>query len=214
MKYGLVITAAGTSTRFGANKLFSDLNGKPLIVRTCEAFLCFSQISEWVLVLNPESKKEWQKWTQSHPFPKDIKYVEGSSSRQKSVRNGVMAVSSSIDKVLIHDAARPYISQALIDRLLAKSMQSSAVIPGIPVVDTIKQIGQQKVLKTLDRESLIAVQTPQVFDRKNLLEAYKKCDMTQIYTDEASLIESVGGVVDIVDGEIENIKVTFPTDLA
>ena len=141
------------------------------------------------------------------PFP--ITLVEGGKTRKESVETAVYALGE-VDAVLIHDGARPNVSTALINRVLDAGKSSNAVIPGLKVTDTVKWVENGTVIKTIDRNFLVRVQTPQYFELSALKNAYKQA--INDATDEAMLLESLGINIMVVDGEEENVKITYPED--
>ncbi len=211
---GLLITAAGVGTRFSGttNKLFAEIDGKPLIIRTLEKFESISDIAEAVITTHPDVMDQLRTILNASDIKHPYQIIEGGAHRQTSVKKGVMRLQQ-CQRVMIHDAARPNPSLDLITRLLAASLQSSAVIPGCRVTDTMKRIDTQgNVIETLDREALVRVQTPQVFQTDLLMRAYSETS-TLAATDEAMLIEALGETVTVIDGDPNNIKVTFSSDL-
>ncbi len=203
MKIALVITAAGESTRFGRPKLFEDVAGRPLIYHTLKKFehLALSQI---VVTCRPGDEERLK-----NSITIRCKIVPGGKSRFESVRNAFEALEPA-DIVMIHDAARPNVSSELLDRLLEAAKFHSAVIPVIPVVDTIKWVENGQVKQTLPRDKLFCAQTPQLFHVDVLRRAY--VNPAEV-TDEAALMERIGVPVHVVEGDRRNIKVTVPDDL-
>lgn len=138
----------------------------------------------------------------------------GGDQREDSVWQGLQAVPPGINKVLIHDAARPFVPIEVIQRVLNETIKSGAAIPVVPVKDTLKIVVGDKVIKTLDRSSLRAVQTPQGFEVSLLKKAFKKLGKKTSYmTDDAAIVEAAGIRVKVVDGDVANFKVTTPDDL-
>lgn len=223
-----VIPAAGSSERFSdkpgqrRDKLMTTVARIPIIVRSVEGILDTPGISGAVVVYKKEQEVLYKRALDQYGHGKPVKFVLGGENRQDSVKRGVEAVPDSTAIVVIHDAARPLISTSLTSTLI-KTLQAHAdwvgCIPGLPLTDTIKSITQTNeaavVEETLDRNLLWAVQTPQVFKKSALLEAYSKIDVTTPYTDEAQLIELAGaGQIGLVKGQSFNIKITHPEDLA
>jgi len=208
MKIGLIITAGGSGTRLNApeGKPFVDINGKPLIVHTLEKFSTFD---EGVVTVDPDKKEHLKKILNHHNFS-NFQIVEGGPTRKASVENGFNALKN-VDIVMIHDAARPNVSPELINSLILHSKEKSAVIPAIPVTDTLKVVKNQTVTNTLDRSHCVHVQTPQVFHYDILKKSYERNHVE--VTDEASLVESTGEKVTVIPGEQTNIKITYPIDL-
>jgi 2-C-methyl-D-erythritol 4-phosphate cytidylyltransferase len=198
LRFGVILVAAGSGERFGRPKALVELDGRTLLDRSAAAFL---SIPNRVAVLRPSHGVELKGWT----------LVAGGERRRDSVANGLAALPPEVEVVLVHDAARPLVPADLIQRVLESAESHGAVVPAIPVVDTIKRVVGGKVAETLDRSSLMAVQTPQAFHRDVLERALAASP--EDATDEASLVESLGEAVHVVAGSTRNIKITHPTDL-
>lgn len=208
MKCGAIIVGAGRGERFGGAtpKAFVMLGTKPLYLHSLKVFLIHPRMEEVVLVVPPEMKKNIIK--------KGIRVVAGGESRQASVENGLKALSPDVEAVLVHDAARPFVSGELIDKILEQVGQQRNCIAAIPVADTIKTTEGSQVIKTLDRRNLWSAQTPQAFWVAVLKEAYAKAQKEgYLATDEAALVERLGIPVYLVHGDPLNIKITTPGDL-
>lgn len=211
MKYGAVIVAAGRGGRFGGDlpKAFVLLAGKPLYRYSLEIFKAHPGISEIILVIPPDYEM-----IQKQRLPFGLKVVIGGAARQDSVLNGVNALSADIDAVLVHDAARPFLTSEIIDRLLAALERGKEGIAAVPVTDTIKQGEGTKVVKTVNRRNLWRAQTPQAFRVETLQKALRCSEEGGwVGTDEASLVERCGGEVELIQGDSLNIKITTPQDL-
>jgi 2-C-methyl-D-erythritol 4-phosphate cytidylyltransferase len=211
IKTSVVIVAAGEGKRFGAHKHLALLSGKAILEWTLQAFQAHPKIAEIVLVLNNSAEgREYQ----TH-LSKISKVVPGGSRRQDSVTAGMRALSSSAtDIVLVHDGVRPLVSQDLIGRVIRQAQESGAVIPVIPVEDTLKHVQQDQVAETPDRSHFFRCQTPQGFRVDLLNRALKKAEDDGFYgTDEAMLVERLGLPVSAIPGEVRNMKITTPLDL-
>jgi len=210
MNIGLVITAAGRSERFGSNKLFELIHHKTALTLCLASFADQKKIKERVLVVAKESDDELiQKMATGY------KIVKGGNTRAQSVKNGVYALSG-CDAVMIHDAARPFVSRIVLDHLTeALAKGSKAVIPTLPVTDTIKQAIHHKVIKTVDRSSLVSVQTPQGFDLETLKRCYEQTtkETLEKITDEAMLLESYQVPIQTITGDPRTLKITHPIDI-
>jgi len=209
-KIVLIIPAAGTSTRFKSEipKQFHVINGKTVLEHTLDAFIGV-ELEECIIAVNEASEKKVQAISNACAYP--ITIVRGGATRADSVREAFFSAKPS-DVTLIHDAARMCLSKPLIQLIIQASENYDAVIPAIPVTDTIKQVKNDRVVQTLAREELVAVQTPQAFNTNVLRNAYENYYNDAI-TDEARLIEVAGHSVTIVKGDPENIKITYPIDL-
>jgi len=200
MEVGVILVAAGEGRRFGGPKAFIELEGRSLLER---AAMPFSAFRDRVAVLRHEdiSRARLPGWT----------LVAGGPRRRDSVRNGLDALDGGTEAVLVHDAARPLASPALVARLLDAISRHVAVVPALPVTDTVKRVKGKLVVETLDRESLVAVQTPQAFRVELLRHALARQEADA--TAEARLVEGLGEPVVTVPGEPLNLKVTTPADL-
>jgi len=214
---GVVIPAAGEGKRMGAgyNKQFLALLGLPILAHTVRLFEESSYVSEIVIVGAESDLLIIKELVNQHKFDKVVAIRQGGAQRQDSVRTGVQALSPTIQRVVVHDGARPLLTLQEFHRFLGDTEDFSAAIMGVQLKDTIKRIDiSGKVLETPPREWLRAVQTPQIFDRKLLEEAHHQAAAVEYYgTDDASLLEWMGYSVQIVNGSQENIKVTTPDDL-
>lgn len=209
MKINAIITAGGTSSRFGnTNKLLEKINGKELIRYTVEAFLS-ADIDQIVICANKTIIETLQNIFKNYC---GIKIIEGGSTRQASVYNGLKAVES--DYVLIHDGARPMITKEVIQNTIQAVIDKKAVSVMTKTVDTIKEVDSSgKIIKTIDRTKLYNTQTPQAFEYNIIKSAHEKFK-GQNFTDDAGLAEAFGYDVYIVQGDYRNIKVTTKSDLA
>ena len=216
-KMGVVIPAAGQGKRMGAgyNKQFLTLMGQPILAHTIKLFEESSYVSEIVIVGAESDFGVIEELVQHHKFDKVVAICKGGAQRQDSVHAGVRALSPTIQRVVVHDGARPLLTLPIFHRFLKETAGFSAAIMGIELKDTVKRVDTTgKVLETLPRERLRAVQTPQIFDRGILEEAHHQAAYLGYYgTDDASLLERMGYPVQMVEGSQENIKVTTPEDL-
>ena len=214
LKYcGAVIVAAGTASRMGGiDKVMAPLENEPMIVRTVRTFQNCDAIKEIIIVtradLIPKISSICGK------FEKVKAVVVGGKDRAESVRNGLGMLSNKVKLVAVQDGARPLITDAVIDRTVRAAHTYGAAAPAIPVKDTIKVVEGGIVTTTPDRNTLKAIQTPQVFDFDLLKGALKKADQDgAAITDDCSAVELLGYKVKIVEGDERNIKVTTPMDL-
>ena len=212
-KCGAVIVAAGSASRMGGiDKVMAELGGEPMIVRTVRTFQQCDAIREIVIVTREELIRPISSLCAKMDKVKAV--VVGGKSRQESVWLGLNSLSEGMELAAIHDGARPLISQAVIDRTVRAAHSYGAAAPAIPVKDTIKVAKSGLVAATPNRESLRAVQTPQVFDFDLLRGALKKAEEEKAaLTDDCSAVELMGMSVKLVEGEERNLKVTTPLDL-
>tara|TARA_B100001121_G_scaffold128102_1_gene112403 strand:+ start:20364 stop:21026 length:663 start_codon:yes stop_codon:yes gene_type:complete len=208
----VIIPAGGKSERYSKNtsKLDEIILGKSVLTHTLDAFLTHPKIHQIMVAYPKEEKDTYEKIAQTAGSRLTI--TPGGNSRAASVYNAFQALPPSTH-VLIHDAARPNVSHSLIDAIIASLATHPVVIPGIPVTDTIKKVDQHQIIETINRDELMAVQTPQGFHYVELKNAYASVTDVSPVTDEAGLLEMVGIHGTIIDGETNNIKITTPIDL-
>ncbi|HEU4339412.1 MAG TPA: 2-C-methyl-D-erythritol 4-phosphate cytidylyltransferase [Planctomycetota bacterium] len=200
MRVSVVLLAAGLGKRMGGKtpKAFLKLGGLPLYRHSMDVFKSMKEVRQVILVV-----------------PKGVKGgIEGGSRRQDSVRNGLGAVDPASDVVLIHDAARPFVTPELVRRVIQGTMEHGGAIPGVPVRDTLKRMDSAGHIEaTVDRSVLWAAQTPQGFKNGVLEAAYASGHGLEDASDDAQIVERAGGRVAIVDGNPENFKITSKSDL-
>jgi 2-C-methyl-D-erythritol 4-phosphate cytidylyltransferase / 2-C-methyl-D-erythritol 2,4-cyclodiphosphate synthase len=213
-----VIVAAGRGERAGADvpKQYRPIGGEPMIRATLRAFLAHPRIDFVQPVINPNDRDTYQHAIAG--LEDLLPPVAGGVTRQASVRAGLEALASRRPGlVLIHDAARPFVSGALIDRAIGAGRTCGAAVPGIALADTVKSIDDRAtVTETLDRSTLRIVQTPQAFSFNLILEAHRRAVAAQreSFTDDAALAEWAGQRVSVFEGEADNLKVTTGDDFA
>ena len=214
---GVVIVAAGTGSRMnmGINKQFIKLEGKEIIAYTIEKFYNNSNIEDIVVVVKEDESEFLKKEILDKYNFKNIKIAYGGKERQDSVYNGLKLLDEKCDVVLIHDGARPFVSDKIIDKSIEEAKEHKAIVVGVPVKDTIKVIDNDKnIVDTPNRSVLWAVQTPQTFDYNILIHAYKDAFKNKFYgTDDAMLVERIGYKVKMLEGSYNNIKITTQEDL-
>lgn len=212
-KCGAVIVAAGSSSRMGGiDKVMAPLGGEPMILRTVRTFQNCGAIKEIVIVTREDLILPITELCGG--FDKVRAVVRGGASRQASVKRGLSAFTDKMELAAVHDGARPLVSQAMIDRTVRAAHTYGGAAPVVPVKDTIKVYEGGFVASTPDRETLRAVQTPQVFDLDLLRGALEKADKDgAAVTDDCSAVERLGLKIRLVEGEERNLKVTTPMDL-
>ena len=210
---GAVIVAAGSASRMGGiDKVMAPLGGEPMILRTVRAFEDCETVKEIVIVTREDLMGPIAEICSG--FTKIRSVVQGGSSRQESVKLGLLALSKEVRLAAVHDGARPLVSGELIDKVIRAAHSYGAAAPAIPVKDTIKVFEGGFIAATPDRSTLRAVQTPQVMDRDLLLGALEKAEQEgTALTDDCSAVEHIGMRVRLVEGEERNLKVTTPLDL-
>lgn len=214
---GVVIVAAGSGSRMnmGINKQFIKLKDKEIIVYTLEKFYKHKSIDEIVVVVKEEEEEFFRKEIIDKYNFKNIKLAYGGKERQNSVYNGLKLLDKKCDIVLVHDGARPFISEKLIDNCIEEAKNHNAVVVGVPVKDTIKVINEENdIVDTPERSKLWAVQTPQTFNYDVLVKSYEDAFKNNFYgTDDAMLVERIGYKVKMIEGSYNNIKITTQEDL-
>jgi len=205
MKVAAIIAAGGSGKRMGRPKQFLPLLGRAVVEWSLEVFKKIKSIEQIILTVSGDDLERAKNL--------GVLVVEGGAERQDSVANGLKFVSPDCDLVLIHDGARPLITPDIVEKAMAEAREHGAVVVGVPVADTIKQVesGDWLVEKTVDRGKLWQAQTPQVFKHEIITQAYKKA--RQKATDDAQLVEDFGKKVKMVMGSYQNIKITTPEDL-
>lgn len=205
-----VIAAAGASSRMGFDKLMAELEGVAVLWRTVAAFQSCELIDEIIIVTRKELVNALLDDVKRKDFTKVKGIISGAETRQRSVFKGVAAACDDSDLVCIHDAARPLVSQAVIENALISAAKCGAATAAVAVKDTIKSAKDGVVKQTIDRTNLYQIQTPQVFSKDIYLKAYEKA--TQEYSDDCQLIEQLGGEVALSQGDYKNIKLTTKED--
>jgi 2-C-methyl-D-erythritol 4-phosphate cytidylyltransferase len=206
-----IIVAAGSSQRMGTDKIFAEVGGKPLIAWAIDTCQQSPAISNIVLVFSSNNIDSGRKLCSQKNWTKVHNICVGGNRRQDSVQNGLDKISG-IEWIMIQDGARPFITVDIINRGLEAAKKTGAAIAAIPVKDTIKQSNNNLMVKqTLERDSLWAVQTPQIYRFDIITEAYK--NIKNEVTDDAALVEKLGYEVKIFMGSYKNIKITTQEDL-
>lgn len=210
-----IFPAAGSSRRMGAgtNKIFLELGGESVLVRTLKTFSQSARINFLIVVTNEvETVTEILNAT---PNLKPFAVTAGGSERQYSIANGLKLVPAESEIVLVHDAARPLINLETIENVIDAAEKFGGAIAAVPEKNTIKIIDTEGFVKsTPPRAELVAVQTPQGFRKEILLRAYKQAEIDNFLgTDDASLVERIGGKIKIVTSSYKNIKITTPEDI-
>ncbi|HZG94921.1 MAG TPA: 2-C-methyl-D-erythritol 4-phosphate cytidylyltransferase [Mycobacteriales bacterium] len=218
MTVAAVVPAAGRGERLGpgAPKALRELAGTPMLVHAVRGLLRARLVDLVVVAAPPGGEAEVRAVLDTYDVSKEVRVVTGGATRQESVRRSIDALPDDVDVVLVHDAARPLAPSELADAVVARVRGGAdAVVPGLPVADTIKRVGPGSVVtETLARSELVAVQTPQGFTRELLTKAHDAAVVDGYdATDDAGLVERVGASVTVVPGSAEAFKVTRPADL-
>lgn len=213
MKKYAIIVAGGSGSRFGSTlpKQFALLCGEPVLMRTIRAFYAYDPHTNIIVALPAEHISLWNDLCRQHSFRIGVTVVEGGASRYESVKNALSAIDSADGIVAVHDGARPLVTERTIADGFDTAERTGSAIPVVAVTDTIRQLDRQGS-HTINRESLVAVQTPQVFNLRLLRDAYST-PPSPIFTDDASVVEYRGNDVTLYKGDVDNIKITHPNDL-
>lgn len=211
-----VVVAAGSSNRMGGvNKQFLPINGIPVIARTLLAFQNCNKVSKIIVVCKPEDANKIQNLSIEYHIEKLADITDGGTSRAQSVINGFSRVDSNCSVVLIHDGARPLVSNEVIERVINAAAKYGAATCAVPLKDTVKVVNEDGiVIKTPNRSTMVAVQTPQGFRTdvyKNAVE--QAAGNIDNFSDDCSLVESAGQSVYTVEGDYNNIKITTAGDI-
>jgi 2-C-methyl-D-erythritol 4-phosphate cytidylyltransferase len=211
-----IIVAAGSSKRMGFDKLFATMAGKPMIAHALHAFERASSVNEMIVVAREDRHDEVRKISRAGNFKKVRLIIAGGERRQDSVRAGLNRLNTTAKYVAVHDAARPLITPQQIDRVFEQCQINGAAALAEPVSDTLKRVDVDLVVTgSVDRRQLYAMQTPQVFERALIEEAYRAAHAENLaLTDEVSAVERFGRKVVLVLNNDFNFKITYPRDLA
>lgn len=211
--YPVIIVAAGSSSRMcGIDKMRTIINGLTVIERTVSAFENSADISNIIIVTRADLIEEFSVLLSK--YSKISAICEGGTCREESVLRGIKCIDSNIDKVLVHDGARPFVSGEVIGRVCEALGSFNSVTCAVKVKDTVKSVNEDSiVIKTLQRDFLMSVQTPQGVSVKKFLESAANYSLSR-FTDDTSVVEAVGCSTKIVEGDYKNIKITTPDDVA
>ena len=211
MKDYVIIVAGGQGLRMGGDipKQFLPIGGRPVLMRTMERFAEYSEYLQIILVLPREQQEYWFELCEKYLFGVEHWIVAGGETRFHSVQNGLAQIPDDAEGVVgVHDGVRPFASVEVIARCYDEARRSKAVVPVVPVVESLRHVSEGA--KT--RADYRLVQTPQVFDIQLLKRAYRQ-PFNESFTDDASVVESLGHSITMVEGNRENIKITTPFDL-
>ncbi len=211
-----IVPAAGSSRRMGGeNKLLMQVGGMPVLVRTLLALDRSRLVDEIVIATREEDLMLIGDLCKQFAITKPVKIVRGGDTRQESVLAAALECRPEGKFIAVHDGARPLATPELIDSVIALAHKTNAAAPGVPVKDTIKVVRDGKVVSTPDRDTLRAIQTPQVFDAQLLRAALQSAvESGASITDDCSAVELLGKEVYLTEGSYENIKITTPEDVA
>jgi len=212
----VVIPAGGVGRRLGSRtpKQLLRLGARTILARTVEHFTRHPAVSAVVVAAPAAYVKRTRAALREVPHAARVRVVEGGAERQDSVRLGLQAAPDDAAVIVVHDAVRPFVTRALLDRVIAAARSGGAAICALPIAETVKRVRDSVVEATVDRSALWAVQTPQAFRAALLREAHEKARRDHFLgTDESMLVERLGHAVAVVPGLAENVKITTPQDL-
>ncbi len=211
-----LIVAAGSSRRMGFDKLTAPLQGKPVLQRTIDAFDACAAVDTICVVGGDVVRDLVQSWIDLGSFRKPVSLCAGGAERHLSVHEGLKQLSPQTDIVAVHDGARPLISPEQITRCIEKAREVKAVACARPVTETLKRADKHGVITgSIDRAHAWIMETPQVFDRELLCEAYELVMRDGLHvTDEVSAVQHLGAEVFVVENALPNLKITHPADIA
>jgi 2-C-methyl-D-erythritol 4-phosphate cytidylyltransferase len=213
----VILPAAGQSTRFRdkEKKPFVNLDGRAVWLRTTEHFVTRKDVVQCIIVIDKNDEEMFRRRYQANLAFMNVRIAHGGAERFESVANALALVPPEADLVAIHDAVRVCVTDALIDAVFSKAEQTGAALLAVPITDTVKQVDDHhKITQTKSRHGLWLAQTPQVFRREWLVEAYQnRAKFGKQITDDAQLVEAAGHAVHVVEGSMSNIKITTKGDL-
>jgi 2-C-methyl-D-erythritol 4-phosphate cytidylyltransferase len=218
-----ILPAAGLGTRMGAEtpKQFLELDGVPLVIFTLRRLAACEAITDFFIATRAEEVAALNERVARERLGRPVRVVRGGGNRQESVANALAEVPPDAELILVHDAVRPFVTREQIDRVIAEARKRSAVILGIPAMDTVKEVKRASlpedvalITGTIPRERVVLAQTPQGFSAKLLKEAFERAQYDGVTaSDEAALVERLGHDVHVVLGSERNIKITRPADM-
>ena len=223
--FAVILPAAGKSSRFGGSaaaafgleaskkKPFQELNGRAVWLRAIEPFVNRPDVVQWIIALAPDDLDWFREKYRANLAVMDLELIEGGSERADTVQRALSRVRADVDFVAVHDAARPLLAAEWIDAVFRAAEKTGAAIPATPISSTLKRVAPDgHIVQTVPREGLWAAQTPQVFRRQLLLDAYAQRGDFQP-TDEAQLVERLGHPISVVECSPMNLKITSAEDL-
>lgn len=215
MKYYAIIVAGGSGKRMQHTvaKQFLLLKSEPVLMHTVRAFASCSFTPQIIIVLNPTLHLYWKDLCKKYNFSIPHLLIEGGEQRFHSVRNGLMTIKADDGIIAIHDAVRPLTSTNLIEKTYQIAETEGNAIACIKPSDSVRKIESKTESKIVDRDELVLIQTPQTFQINQLKNAYQQAYQAK-FTDDASVVEAAGFKINLIEGERNNLKITYPEDLA
>jgi 2-C-methyl-D-erythritol 4-phosphate cytidylyltransferase len=217
-RFAVILPAAGRSTRFGdANqkKIFAELDGRAVWLRAVDPFLERKDVGQVIVAISPDDRELFERRYQANVAFLGITVVEGGAERHDTIDRALQAVAPSCDFVAVHDAARPCLTSEQVDAVFVAAIEHGAALLAVAVADTLKRVGtDRQIVETVARAGLYQAQTPQVFRKDWLVQAYAdRAGIEKTITDDAQLIEALGHSCVVVDGSPMNLKITTQADL-
>lgn len=212
----VIIVAGGSGLRLGGKtpKQFLEIEGKAVLLHSIDAFQSAVKELQVIVALHSDYHDWWKKATEGKEEYAAVAICHGGATRTESVKKAMFSLGRSIRQVAIHDAVRPLVGHEMIRRVLEATEQHPAVVPSIPLHDSIRKKGDGGANERAERSDFVAIQTPQAFQRTVIESAYQKVSNEQSFSDDASLVEEIEKVkVHLIDGELSNLKITRPEDL-
>lgn len=208
----VIIVAGGKGLRMEADfpKQFISVGGKPILMRTIEAFYTYDKSIRIIVALSSDFREHWSRLCKGYGFNLYHEVVDGGETRFDSVKNALELVGEGL--VAVHDAVRPFASTQLIAEAFAQAAVHKAVVPAVDVLDSLREMTGKETSHIVDRSRFRQVQTPQIFDSTLLKQAYEQ-PFDEKFTDDSSVVESIGQNITLIQGERTNIKITTPFDL-
>jgi 2-C-methyl-D-erythritol 4-phosphate cytidylyltransferase len=217
-RFAVILPAAGRSTRFGdaqQKKIYAELDGRAVWLRAADAFLGRDDVEQVIVAISPDDRELFDRRYGAEVAFREITVVEGGAERHDTIAKALEAVDPSCDFIAVHDAARPCLISDQVDAVFAAAIEHGAALLAVAVADTLKRVGPDRMTQgTVPRAGLFGAQTPQVFRKEWLIEAYsQRHKVGEAITDDAQLVEGLGHPCAVVDGSPMNLKITTQADL-
>jgi 2-C-methyl-D-erythritol 4-phosphate cytidylyltransferase len=212
---GAIVVAGGRGLRMGGDvpKQFLSVHGRPILMWTLERISAEIPDLQLIVVLPQSHQGYWKELCDKYHFQISHQLANGGDSRFASVRNGLKCVADTVDVVCVHDGVRPFVSSSVIRTGFEMARKKGAAVPVVPLVDSVRKLNNDGSSQSVNRADYQLVQTPQFFNLKQLRRAYEQ-PFSEQFTDDASVVESMGEEVTLFPGNVENIKITRPLDCA
>ena len=217
-RFAVILPAAGRSTRFGdprQKKIYADLEGRAVWLRAAEVFLGRADVGQVIVAIAAEDRELFERRYQANVAFMGIKVMEGGAERHDTIARALEVVDPSCDFVAVHDAARPCLASSIVDAVFQAAIEHGAALPAVAVADTLKRVDASGLtIETVPRAGLYGAQTPQVFRKDWLMDAYaQRSKLSQAITDDCQLLEALGHPSKVVEGSPMNLKITTQADL-